>query len=224
MESAGRGEGIEDLLAGHLERELGDPDLARRLARLLLEDALSWQAPSLPLARIGTIMAFTFGNRMQPNGNRVPGPVNAALADLAVRLHEATGAPVWAQWEVAEAIGERIPEDRLRAIYPPRDAQGEPRYLSTGGVIDAILADGAQGPERLGGIGVVAMRDHAWRCVAICRRRGLEAGVPQGFALPEFYDEESGQAWTRDRLPYLLHDLHCRALDRRDALIAEGSR
>ena len=61
------------------------------------------------------------------------------------------------------------------------------------------------------------MRDHA---VRICRRHGLSAGVPEGWALPGDYDKNSGQPWTRERLAYLLHDLHCRVLDRRDDVLA----
>ena len=208
---------IEALLAGHLEAELGDAAIARVLAAALVEDALSWRAPSVALQEVRTIIGFTFGNRMLASGNREPGPVNAALADLAVRLHAATGARVWAQWEVAEAIGGRLP-GMVEAIYPVRDGQGEPRYLSTGGVVEAIVA--RNGGAALGTIAIVAVRDHAWRCARVCRRHGLTAGVPEGWALPGDYDKSSGQPWTRERLAYLLHDLHCRALDRRDEVLA----
>jgi hypothetical protein len=208
---------IEALLAGHLEAELGDAATARAFAAALVEDALAWRAPTVPLGEVRTIIGFTFGNRMQANGNREPGPVNAALADLAVRLHEATGARVWAQWEVAEAVGGRLPDDMVEAIYPVQDGQAEPRYLSTGGVVEAIVA---RSGAALGTVAVVAVRDHAWRCIKICRRHGLCAGVPEGWALPGDYDPGSGQPWTRDRLAYLLHDLHCRALDRRDDVLA----
>ena len=207
---------IEALLADHLEAELGDRATARALAAALVEDALTWRAPTVPLEKVRTIIGFTFGNRMLPNGNREPGPVNAALADVAVRLHETTGARVWAQWEVAEAIGRRLPADVVEAIYPVQDGQAEPRYLSTGGVVEAIVA---RSRAPLGTVAVVAVRDHAWRCVRICRRYGLAAGIPEGWAMPADYDPGSGQPWTRERLAYLLHDLHCRALDRRDAVL-----
>jgi hypothetical protein len=207
---------IEALLADHLEAELGDAAMARAFAAALVEDALIWRAPTVPLEEVRTIIGFTFGNRMLANGNREPGPVNAALADVAVRLHEATGARVWAQWEVAQAIGGRSPDGMVEAIYPVQDGQAEPRYLSTGGVVEAILA---RSGAPLGTIAVVAVRDHAWRCVKICRRHGLIAGIPEGWALPGDYDAGSGQPWTRDRLAYLLHDLHCRTLDRRDGLM-----
>jgi hypothetical protein len=151
---------IEALLAGHLEAELGDAAIARVLAAALVEDALSWRAPGVPLEKVRTIFGFTFGNRMLANGNREPGPVNAALADLAVRLHAATGARVWAQWEVAEAIDARVPSAMVEAIYPGRDGQGEPRYLSTGGVVEAIVARSG-GAAALGTVAIVAVRDHA---------------------------------------------------------------
>ncbi len=204
---------LESLLVRHLTAELGDAATARRFAAVLMEEALSWRAPTVPVAAVREIAAFTFGNRMLPSGNREPGPVNEALAVVAVRLQAATGARIWAQWEVAEAIGGRVPSDRLVPIYPARAADAEPRYLGTGGVVDAILA---REPAGLGTVAVVALRDHAWRCVRICRRRGLDAGMPEGWPMPESYDPDSGQPWTRDRLTYLLHDLHCRALDRRD--------
>jgi hypothetical protein len=109
-----------DEITHHLARELGDRATATALARLLGEEALSWRMPEIAASEITIILAFTFGNRMQPNGNRTPGPVNEALADVAVRLHSATGAPVYAQWEVAEATASRISPDRLFAIYPSR--------------------------------------------------------------------------------------------------------
>jgi hypothetical protein len=208
---------IEALLADHLEVELGDRATAQAFAARLVEDALTWQAPAVPLREVRTIIGFTFGNRMLPNGNREPGPVNAALADVTVRLHAATGARVWAQWEVAEAIGGRLSSDMVEAIYPDRDDHAEPRYFNTEGVVEAILARSGGGAA-LGTVAVVAMRDHAWRCVRICRHHGLSAGIPEGWAMPCDYDSGSGQPWTRDRLAYLLHDLHCRALDRRDVV------
>lgn len=212
------GSAIETLLAEHLASELGDGAIARAFAAVLVGNALTWRAPEVPVREIRTIIAFTFGNRMLANGNREPGPVNAALADLAVRLHDATGARVWASWEVAEAIGGRLRAGTLEAIYPGRDAQAEPRYLSTQGVVEAVLAR-SDDAMALGTVAVVAMRDHAWRCVQICRRHGLRAGVPEAWALPDAYDAGSGQPWTRERLTYLLHELHCRALDHRDAVI-----
>src|SRR5579863_5340034 len=119
-----------ELIATHPAGELGDRPLADTMARMLAEDTLSWRPAEVPPRQIRTILAFTFGNRMQPNGNRAPGLVNEALANIAVRLHRVAGAPIYAQWEVAEAVGERVPPDKLVGIYPDWDERAEPRYLS----------------------------------------------------------------------------------------------
>jgi len=66
--------GIEAVLAEHLEAELGDAATARALAAALVEDALTWRAPEVPLEQVRTIIGFTFGNRMLPKGNREPVP------------------------------------------------------------------------------------------------------------------------------------------------------
>lgn len=207
-------------IAAHLAGELGARAPTGAIARMLGEDILSWRPPEVPPGQITTILAFTFGNRMQPNGNREPGPVNEALADIVVRLHRETGAPVYAQWEVADAVGGRLPQDKLVAIYPERDERAEPRYLSTAGVVEEIVRR-TGGPAALGAVAIVAFSDHAWRCVATARRRGLAAALPAGYPMPAEYDPRSGQPWCRTRLAYLFHDIAIRAAERRDALIEE---
>jgi hypothetical protein len=104
-----------------------------------------------------TILGYTFGNRIDVNGNRSPGPVNTAIADIAVRLHEETGAPVCAQWEVA--AGNRIAAKYIFSITALRDARAEPLYLSTNAVAAAV-ANCAGGAGRLGKVAVVAFCDH----------------------------------------------------------------
>ena len=210
-------------IAAHLERELGDRATAHALARTLSEDALSWRAPETDPSRIDTIMAFTFGNRMQPNGNRAPGPVNEALAEIAVRLHGLKGARIYAQWEVAEAIGSRVATEKLTPLFPGRDERAEPLYLSTGGVVAAVIA--MQTDRRaLGTVGVVGFRDHLWRCVTTVRQFGVEAFAPAGCEMPGEYDAESGQPWCRSRLAYLMHDIMIRASERRAQLMGQSPR
>ena len=70
-------------LVSRLRDELDDATIAQELAALLAEDTLSWTAPEVVPDRIGLIIAYTFGNRMLASGNRLPGPVNEALADIA---------------------------------------------------------------------------------------------------------------------------------------------
>ena len=203
-----------------LREELGDPATVAALVRNLGEDVLSWRAPEIAPERTTTILAFTFGNRMQPNGNRTPGAVNEALADLTARLHAETNAPVFAQWEIAEAVGGRVPQDKLTAIFPARDARAEPLYLSTSGVVEAVIGRVGD-PALLGTVGIVAFADHAWRCVATARRFGLlDAAMPAGYTMPDQYDPLSGQPWCRSRLAYLLHDIAIRITERRDAAIS----
>jgi hypothetical protein len=209
-----------ELIAGHLASELGIGAQEEAIAQMLGEDILSWRPPEVPPGQITTILGFTFGNRMHPNGNREPGPVNAALADIAVRLHRETGAPVYAQWEVADAVGDRVPADKLVPIYPDRDERAEARYLSTAGVVAEVVRR-AGDPAALGTVGIIAFRDHAWRCVTTVRRYGLAAAMPAGYAMPTEYDLLSGQPWCRSRAAYLFHDLSIRTAERRDALIAE---
>jgi hypothetical protein len=208
-------EEVEALLA----RELGDETMARAFAKIVLVDALLWYPTVMAPSDTTTILAYTFGNRIDANGNRSSGPVNASIADIAVRLHGETGAPVYAQWEVAAAIGERIAGTHLVSITPLRDARAEPVYLSTNGVAAAV-ADRAGGAARLGKVAVVAFRDHVRRCVDISRRAGMDAAAPAGYEMPSAYDVNSGQPWTRSRLAYLLHDVMCRFEDRRNQIIA----
>jgi hypothetical protein len=208
---------LRGALEAHLQRELGDAATAQSLAAILHEETLSWRAPSIAPDRITTLLAFTFGNRMLPNGNREPGPVNRALADVVATLHRRTGARVFAQWEVAAALAGRVPDALLTAINPGRDARGEPVYLSTSGVLDEIAR--VAGPGSLGCVGVVAFTDHLYRCVTTARRLGFDAHAPAGVAMPDVYDPRSGQAWCRDRLAYLLHDIMIRITERRAAVV-----
>ena len=89
-------------------------------------------------------------------------------------------------------------------------------------MVEAFLSRGG-GLAELGTVGVVAVRDHPGAASSSAGATGCTPECPKG-ALPELYDPESGQPWTRERLTYLLHDLHCRALDRRDALSGEPDR
>lgn len=208
--------GIADRLADHLAAELGDAGLAGTLARSLADQVLTFRAPERPVAGAALILAFTFGNRMLPSGNREPGPVNVALARIAAELCRETGAPVVAQWEVAEALPEALPPGiSVTAIYPLRDSRGEPRYLGTQPTANEM--------RRLSGTAapvlVVAFADHLWRAVTAARRSGFDAWAPAGVAMPSEYDPESGQAWCRSRPAYLLHDLMLRLADLRDQAV-----
>ena len=204
-------------LAARLSAQLGDAAIARELAAIVAADTLDWTAPVIAVPRIQTVLGFTFGNRMEANGNRAPGPVNQALAAIAARLAGETGAPVIAQWEVAEPTAALLAGGRVQPIFPGRDGRGEPVYLSTLGVLEALAR--TTPPARLGIVGVVAFADHLPRCVATARRLGFDAYAPAGIAMPTEYDPLSGQAWCRSRLVYLVHDMMLRLTERRAAML-----
>jgi hypothetical protein len=90
-------------------------------------------------------------------------------------------------------------------------------YLSTSGVLEEIarLAE----PRSLGCVGVAAFADHVHRCVVSARRLGFDAHAPDGIAMPDIYDQASGQAWCRDRVAYLLHDIMIRITERRATVV-----
>lgn len=48
---------------------------------------------------------------------------------------------------------------------------------------------------------------------------GVAAFAPQGFAMPNTYDPDSAQAWTRDRDIYLVHDMYAQLAALRTELI-----
>ncbi len=174
---------LHDRLAAHLASELRDTAVAHELASFILQDALSWQAPATAPGRMRAIFAFTFGNRMLPNGNRVPGPVNERLAECAIDLHRVSGATVYAQWEIAEVLDGRIAGDALMPIFPGRDSRGEPVYFGTGAVVAGIAARVGDAAT-IGPVGVVAFADHLYRAVMTARGAGFDAWAPAGMAMP----------------------------------------
>ncbi len=196
-------------LEEYLINELDDAYIAKELATILVENILIWKAPTIATAQITSIIAYAFGNRILPNGNRIPGPMNEALADIVVQLHKETNAPVFAQWEIAEAIGDRIAPENLTVINPALDAQANIVYLSTAGVASAIIKHVGD-PQKLGKVAVIAFNDHLYRCIKVSRDAGIDAYAPEGYSMPGNYDEHSGQPWTRNRLIYLVTDMKAR--------------
>lgn len=202
----------------YLANELDDAIIAKELATILVENILAWKAPTIAPEQITTIIAFAFGNRTLPTGNRLPGPMNEALADLVVQLYEKTNAPVYAQWEIAEAIGDRIASEKLIVINPILDAQANVVYLSTAGVASTIIKQVGD-PQTLGKVAVVAFHDHLYRCVKISRDAGIDAYAPEGYTMPNKYDAHSGQPWTRNRLTYLVADIKARITNHFEKMI-----
>ena len=198
-------------LAGELTNALSDDLLARYAQRIdvtafATAPILAMQAPTAPIAEIDSVIVFAFGNRRVPNGSLLPGPVNEALAEVTAELAGRHSVPIFAQWEVAELLMERNVA-AVVSIEPEVEADGTITYLSTAGVASKAASMAAATGQPLGHVGVIAFSDHAVRCVLTVRRAGFDAAVPQGVALPDTYDSESAQDWTRNRLSYLQADL-----------------
>ncbi|GAL28936.1 hypothetical protein JCM19239_5042 [Vibrio variabilis] len=184
-------EQLQMAMETRLVEQLKDPQAAKLLSEFLIEDVLTWRAETLDIKEADSILAFAFGNRHAENGNQIPGPMNSQLADLAVELHKETGKPVYAQWEIAQQIGDRVAEDKLFPIYPTVNEGGELIYLNTTGVaLDAVKQAG--GFEKMGKTIVLAFYEHNLRAVNTAREAGLEAFAPAGYEMPSDYDANSG--------------------------------
>ena len=206
---------LQNQLAAILSDQLGDEALGRSMAAHLLEVGANWVPPTIPMAKVDSLVAYAFGNRPRqgpapqkdaPLLDRLeePGPVNAALAETVAALNALRPVRIFAQWEVAYFLKTRHELSDVTSIEPVLNAAGEVIYLSTDGMAAAALAAGG---GDLGTVAVIAHRDHAKRCVKVSRAAGMDAYVAADIPLPSDYDPQSGQAWTRSREVYLLHDM-----------------
>lgn len=209
-----------------LALELDDTAVAEIEAAHLLDVGFHWTAPAQPAASIKTIVAYSFGNRVQPSASPKtlpePGPVNEELAEAVYRLYQKSHARIFAQWEIARFLQTRHHLSEAIAIEPVTAPDGTITYLSTDGVAEAVIKHMGGNPSALGTVGVVAHRDHAKRCVQTSRARGMDAYVAQELVLPVTYDPQSGQPWTRRRDLYLLHDMAAQFMQLRATQIARS--
>ncbi|PSW20750.1 hypothetical protein C9I98_07875 [Photobacterium sanctipauli] len=220
QEQAISDEQLQRAIAAKLTGQLKDKEVAASTAAFLMTHILTWQNRTLPLACADSILAFAFGNRIEPNGNQLPGPMNEDLADVAVELFQQTNKPVYAQWEVAQAVGDRIPSHHLFAIYPRLTAKGTIDYLCTKGVAERAI-ELAGGVSGMGKTLVVAFYEHSLRTIDTAKGVGIDAYAPEGVEMPNRFDAESGQQWTQDHLTYVMHEIRTRATNERERLIAK---
>jgi hypothetical protein len=207
---------LESAIEARLTAQLGDKDVAAYTAKFLMDEILTWKGQELPIDEADSILAYAFGNRVLPNGNQVPGPMNEALADTVVDIYQQTGKPVYAQWEIAQAIGDRIPDNHLTSINPKIAADGSLTYLSTDGVAaEAVKLSGGN----MGKTVVVGFYEHSLRTIDTSTRAGIDAYAPGEIELPHDYDPQSGQAWTRDVQTFVMHEIGNRSLNERRRLI-----
>lgn len=216
---------LRNLLEQRLTEELGEAEVAARLAEQILDIAVSWRPPQAPAAQISRIVAYAFGNRPRvgagPNDLADPGPVNAALAEAVLAIHQLNPVKIYAQWEIARFLVDKPGMTDMVSIEPVHLPDGTLEYLSTDGVAaDVVSREGGAGTA-MGAVAIVAHGDHAKRCVQISRRHGMEAIVVGEVELPTIYDPLSGQPWTRRRDIYLAHDLAAQFIALRSQAIAD---
>jgi hypothetical protein len=189
-----------------------DPDLLVKLeARVPLAEVatspfLSYKSPRVPARDVDSIVAFSFGNRVAPDGAITAGPTNEALAATIEKFVKKHPVPVFAQQEIARIL-QADGVKRVTSIDPVVGPDGQLVYLSTAGAATAMVQRAAAAGVDLGTVGVMGFADHVVRCVLTARGAAMDAAVPSGVVLPKTYDPQSGQPWTRDRAAYLPVDL-----------------
>ena len=189
-------------------REIGFSPSA--ISRIIDEDLpflTTWELQeSSPeaLASADAVMAFAFGfgpaleGVQHPTGQYDPllyhpGKTNEALADV-IGPYAEKGLPVFAQWEVAEALRARQKAELCHCVARP-----DKEYLGTSGVVRQFLSEGL---GKYKAVILVAHRHHAFRCQRIAAKVfAAEEGtadirilIP---SLPDVYDPDSVQPWTR---------------------------
>ncbi|MDF0606155.1 hypothetical protein HZU77_010900 [Neisseriaceae bacterium TC5R-5] len=208
---------LQRQIQARLTEQLNDPSSATTLTAQLMDIGLSWRVPQIPATQINRLVAYGFGNR--PNsasGNTAnnganqaalpdPGPVNEALADAVYQIYQLNPVKIYAQWEIARFLLSKY-QLPVISIEPIIAADGSITYLSTDGVAAAVIQQEGSAAA-MGKVGIVAHRDHAKRCINTSKLLGMDAYAVQEVALPLMYDPQSGQAWTRSRDLYLVHDI-----------------
>ena len=144
-----------------------------RAGPVLREDVLSWRAPEIDPAtgrydRCLHLRQPHAGERESAGG---PGERGDG-ATSRLRLQRRSGAAIYAQWEVAEARGRRVPQDkhrrrsfRVATSAPSRSISAPGRRLAGG------RSQSSDAPPS-DSVGIVAFSDHLWRCVTTARRSG----------------------------------------------------
>lgn len=226
---------LQAQMIGKLNAELNDSATANTLEPSLMDVGLTWDLPLVAAAQVNTIVAYSFGNR--PNaasgntsstgGNQAafpdPGPINEELADAVHQIYQLNPVKVFAQWEIARFLVSKyqMNSTNLHSIEPVIASDGSITYLSTDGVAAAIVAlEGSA--AAMGTVAVVGHRDHAKRCIQTSVGRGMKAYAVKEVTLPVNYDPQSGQAWTRNRGLYLVHDMYAQLAVKSATLTAQA--
>lgn len=154
-----------------------------------------------------------------------PGDVNACLAEIVYRqATENTGTygyffPIHGQWEVMYALYRRHTQwyerhycewnSPLRALWP---SFTDDVYLSTRDIFKRFRFNQAIYPMHYV---VVAQAIHAERCVRVGQQElGNDYVHKAPVTLPNFYDSQSVQPWTRDQKSFITQERVARVYDK----------
>lgn len=185
----------------------------------IMDIGFNWHPPVIEIAKLDRIVAYAFGNRPNSSSGNTPanggvqvalpdpGPTNEMLADTVYAVYQQNPVKVYAQWEIARFLKSKYNLANVTSIEPIINPNGSVTYLSTDGVAAAVVQLEGGNAANMGIVGVVGFRDHVKRCVLTSQGRGMNAYAPAGIPMPGVYDTLSGQAWTRRREIYLIHDM-----------------
>lgn len=210
-------------LENHL-LEQGLSTISKDVAEIAIKQALTWKIEDTrDPNETNAIIAFSFGFRFDSNSNRVPGPINEQLAVKVKNYSDVKPRPVYAQWEICEALkglGGKVPN--LTSICPKIDRKnGTPIYLSTKGVLEHIREKlEPMKSEDLGSVFIIAHRDHLVRCARLAQDFGFPIVTAQD-DMPDGYDPQSGQLWTTSRTMYIVSDVISRLAAYREDVLSE---
>lgn len=153
------------------------------------------------LQNIKYVAALSFGYRIRTKRKLVvPGPTNNRLAEIAIKIGQEFNVPIFAQWEIADAIeATRRKVDLIRIDKQRSDG----KYLETGEVLHHIKAYVKKQPNLTQGL-VVAHANHVDRVIAQADK--IKLNLMPYTNLPRSFDRKDAQWWVRNRLLWALRE------------------
>ncbi|MEZ5044082.1 MAG: hypothetical protein R2828_29585 [Saprospiraceae bacterium] len=198
-------EKARSLLKKHLLSYGFDPNSIRRIVEEDLAFLTTWELPPDPPEKISkaeAIISFSFGygpakTEAENTSDQYDplryffGKTNEALAETILKYSDGSR-PVFAQWEIAEALKERGEVLPAQQVAKPGET-----YLGTSSVVKQFIDNGL---DQFKSVLLIAHKHHAFRCREITRNILKEMGVQLEITipiLPGVYDSTSVQPWTR---------------------------
>ena len=156
-----------------------------------------------PLESVDAIFAFSFGYRTKSRPavgaeGRLPGKNNHSLAGIASDLKKELNRPLFAQFEISDAISDL--EDGFADVSSPAED------LGTGAVAESFLYQAAARSLRIHRVAVVAHQHHLARCILILTSEfsSLEAVSADG--VYDGYDPREAQPRVASQNAFVEND------------------